>query len=223
MNCIEKNIQEIRSTIPKGVKLICVSKFHPKEAIEVAYNSGERCFGESRVQELQEKYPALPKDIEWHFIGHLQTNKVKYIAPYVALIHGIDSIKLLKAVNKEGQKIDRKIKCLLQMHIANEETKFGFSKQEIIDLLKSEEFQQMQNVEIVGMMGMATYTYDKEQIRKEFEQLASVHKQIKKEFFSEQTSFKELSMGMSSDYPIAIEKGSTMVRIGTTIFGKREY
>ncbi len=221
MNTIAQNITQIRTSIPDDVTLICVSKFHPVESIQKAYDIGERHFGESRVQELQTKQPQLPTDIQWHFIGHLQTNKVKYIAPYVSLIHGVDSFKLLKSIDKEGKKNNRKIACLLQVHIAKEETKFGFSEEELIEILSSNEIKELNHIEIKGLMGMATFTDNQKQVATEFTQLSKLHSTIKKRFFSQQSSFKELSMGMSNDYLLAIEKGSTMVRIGTTIFGQR--
>ncbi len=221
MNTIAQNITQIRASIPNDVTLVCVSKFHPVESIKKAYDIGELHFGESRVQELQTKQSQLPTDIQWHFIGHLQTNKVKYIAPYVSLIHGVDSFKLLKAIDKEGEKNNRKIACLLQVHIAKEETKFGFSQEELIEILSSDEIKELEHIEIKGLMGMATFTDNQKQVATEFTQLSKLHSTIKKRFFSQQSSFKELSMGMSNDYLLAIEKGSTMVRIGTTIFGQR--
>ncbi len=221
MNSIAQNISQIQKSIPRDVTLICVSKFHSVEAIQKAYDSGERNFGESRVQELQVKQPQLPCDIQWHFIGHLQTNKIKYIAPYVSLIHSVDSFKLLKAINKEGKKNNRKIACLLQVHIAKEESKFGFSEEELTNILSSDEMKELHHIEIKGLMGMATFTDNQQQVASEFTQLAQLYSTIKKRFFSQQPSFKELSMGMSNDYLLAIEKGSTMIRIGTTIFGKR--
>ncbi len=221
MNTIAQNITQVRTSIPNDVTLVCVSKFHPVQAIQKAYDIGERHFGESRVQELQAKQLQLPCDIQWHFIGHLQTNKVKYIAPYVSLIHGVDSFKLLKAIDKEGKKNNRKIACLLQVHIAKEETKFGFSQEELIEILSNDEIKELKHIEIKGLMGMATFTDNQKQVASEFTQLSKLHSTIKKRFFSQQSSFKKLSMGMSNDYLLAIEKGSTMVRIGTTIFGQR--
>ena len=205
----------------KGVKLVAVSKTKPVESILNIYNSGQRIFGENRVQELVEKEAQLPKDIEWHLIGHLQTNKVKYIAPFVKLIHSIDSLKLLKEVNKQALKNERVIDCLLQMHIAQEDTKFGLDQQEVIDILESEAFLLMKNIRIVGLMGMATFTHDEDQVRQEFKQLKNIFSALKDQFFKEQPSFKEISMGMSGDYKIAIDEGSTMVRIGSLIFGAR--
>lgn len=188
-----------------------------------AYRHGQRAFGENKVQELVGKFEKLPKDIEWHFIGHMQTNKVKYIAPFIHLIHGIDSFKLLKTINSEAKKIDRIIPCLLQFHIAEEETKFGFSLAEVEEMLKSYEFKLLDHVKISGVMGMATYTNDENQIHKEFAYLKTYFGQLKLGYFASKPEFKEISMGMSGDYQIAVEEGSTMVRIGSTIFGERNY
>ena len=220
---IIQNLQEIRNHVPEHVKLVCVSKFHPESAILEAYKAGERIFGESRVQELTDKQPNLPEDIQWHFIGHLQTNKIKYIVPFVSLIHGVDSLKVLKEIDKQAEKAGRVVSCLLQVHIADEETKFGFSADELKEMLESEEFKQIKHVEIDGLMGMATLTDDTDKIRQEFRSLKVFHDEIKQTYFSEIESFRELSMGMSDDYRIAIDEGSTMIRIGTSIFGKREY
>lgn len=220
---IQQNILEIRKTIPENVKLVCVSKFHPAEAVQEAYDCGERIFGESRVQEIEQKHPILPKDIHWHFIGHLQSNKIKYIVDYVDLIHGVDSFKLLKEIDKQANKAGKKIHCLLQIHIAKEESKFGFSEEELKEMLASDEFKSLDNVIVSGLMGMATFTENKVQIRNEFRGLKQLFDELKQNQLSENNYFTELSMGMSDDYPIAIEEGSTMVRIGTAIFGKREY
>ncbi|WP_167618327.1 YggS family pyridoxal phosphate-dependent enzyme [Maribellus sediminis] len=220
---IGKNILAIATNLPEGVKLVAVSKTKPNEDILVAYNAGQRIFGENKVQDLTKKYEELPKDIEWHFIGHPQSNKVKYIAPFISLIHGVDSLKLLKIIDKEGQKNERKIKCLLQFHIAEESTKFGLDINEARDVLDSEEFKNFANVEIAGVMGMATYTDDETQIRNEFRMLYNIFTQLKNEYFSAADSFCEISMGMSDDYPIAVEEGSTMVRVGSKIFGARNY
>ncbi|HHT22241.1 MAG TPA: YggS family pyridoxal phosphate-dependent enzyme [Bacteroidales bacterium] len=222
MNII-RNIQEIREHVPKDVKLICVTKFHPEATIMEAYKAGERNFGESRVQELIAKQPNLPDDIRWHFIGHLQTNKIKFIADFVSLIHGVDSLRVLKAINREAEKAGRMIECLLQIHIADEQTKFGLTVNELKALLEDDEFLSLKNVKIAGLMGMATFTDDREQVRGEFRFLKSLFDEIKQNYFSEEESFCELSMGMSEDYKIAIEEGSTMIRIGTAIFGEREY
>ncbi|WP_346857431.1 YggS family pyridoxal phosphate-dependent enzyme [uncultured Draconibacterium sp.] len=220
---IAKNISEIKQNLPEGVRLVAVSKTKPNEDILAAYEVGQRIFGENKVQDLVRKYEELPKDIEWHFIGHPQTNKVKYIAPFISLIHGTDSIKLLKTINKEGAKNNRKIKCLLQFHIAEESTKFGLSEQEAVELLSSDEFAEFENVEIAGVMGMATYTDDTNQIRNEFRSLKQIFTTLKNKFFAESDSFCEISMGMSGDYPLAIEEGSTLIRVGSHIFGERNY
>ena len=220
---ISEQIKAIKDRLPEGVRLIAVSKFHPNEAILEAYEAGQRLFGENHVQELTAKHENLPKDIEWHFIGHLQTNKVKYIAPFVSLIHGIDTPKLLKVVDKEGAKVGRVIPCLLQLHIASEETKFGFSREECLEMLSSGILAELPHVQICGLMGMATNTDDEAQIRQEFRFLHSFFKELKESYFKDEPAFKELSMGMSDDYPIAIEEGSTLIRVGTMIFGERDY
>ena len=201
--------------------LVAVSKTKPNTAIMNLYAQGQRIFGENRVQELVEKYETLPKDIDWHLIGHLQTNKVKYIAPFVRMIHSVDSLKLLKEINKQAAKHGRTIDCLLQMHIADEATKFGLNESEVIDLLGNTVFQEMKNIRITGVMGMATFTDDTAQVQREFRELASVFERLKQDFFIKEDSFKEISMGMSGDYKIAIEAGSTMVRIGSLLFGGR--
>lgn len=211
----------IRANLPLNVKLVAVSKTKPAELLMEAYLHGQRAFGENKVQEMVWKYEELPKDIEWHLIGHLQTNKVKYIAPFVHLIHGVDSFKLLKTINSEATKLNRIIPCLLQFHIAEEETKFGFSLEEAIEMLSAGEFDNLRNVRISGVMGMATYTEDENQIRKEFAHLKSIFEKLNLEYFTKNTDFKEISMGMSGDYLVAVEEGSTMVRIGSTIFGER--
>lgn len=220
---VSSNIERIRWHIPEHVKLVCVSKFHPNEAVLSAYEAGERIFGESKVQELCRKYEELPKDISWHFIGHLQSNKVKYLVPFVDLIHGVDSLKLLAEINRQASKINRKINCLLQVHIAQEDTKFGFNEQELFDLLTKGCWKEYQHVNICGLMGMATFTEDLKQVRQEFRSLKCLFDKIKETFFQQSNLFTELSMGMSDDYRIAIEEGSTLVRIGTTIFGDRGY
>ena len=220
---ISEQIKSIQESLPEGVRLIAVSKFHPNEAILEAYKAGQRLFGENHVQELIAKHESLPSDIEWHFIGHLQTNKVKYIAPFVSLIHGIDTPKLLKVVDKEGAKVGRVIPCLLQIHIATEETKFGFSREECLEMLSSGIISELQHVQICGLMGMATNTDDEAQIREEFHTLHALFEDLKESYFKDAPTFKELSMGMSDDYPIAIEEGSTLIRVGTKIFGERDY
>jgi pyridoxal phosphate enzyme (YggS family) len=218
---IAEKILALKQTLPASVQLIAVSKTKPNEDIIQAYQAGQRVFGENKVQEMADKYESLPKDIQWHLIGHLQTNKVKYIAPFVTLIHAVDSLKLLKEIDKEGKKNNRVIDCLLQFFIASEETKFGLSFEEATEILESKEFIEMENVRIVGLMGMASYVDDEEQIRDEFRTLYNYFQVIKSHHFKFNPDFKELSMGMSGDYAIAIEEGSTMVRIGSSIFGGR--
>ena len=220
---IAENIRKIRNELKEGVCLVAVSKTKPEQDIQEAYRAGQRVFGENKVQELVQKHENLPQDIEWHFIGHLQTNKVKYIAPFVQLIHGVDSFKLLKTIDKEGRKIGREIACLLQFHIAEEETKFGLSLAEAREMLASDEFAGFEYANICGVMGMATYTDDQNQIRKEFRHLKEIFDQLKAEFFCGKDSFSEISMGMSGDYQLAVEEGSTMVRVGSSIFGERNY
>ncbi len=205
-----------------AVKLVAVSKFQDADAVLEAYNAGQRIFGENIVQELVEKQELLPKDIEWHLIGHLQTNKVKYIAPFISVIESVDSLKLLLEINKQAAKNKRIIDCLLQVYIADEDTKFGLDFHEVVELLRSEEFQALENVRIVGLMGIASNTDAEKRIRDEFEELKVLFDGIKISYFRKDDSFRELSMGMSSDYKIAIEEGSTMVRIGSSIFGKRK-
>ena len=205
---ISETIHQINASLPVMTKLIAVSKTQGMDKIMEAYEAGQRDFGENKVQELVAKYEALPKDIRWHMIGHLQSNKVKYIAPFVHLIHGVDSIKLLQEIDKQGQKIGRKIPCLLQFHIAQEESKFGFLMEEA-------------NIQLCGVMGMATFTDNTTQIRQEFKALASTFKTLKQHHFSSVESFQEISMGMSDDYPIAVEEGSTFIRVGSKIFGDR--
>ena len=217
---IAENILKIKTGIGNA-RLIAVSKTIPEDKILEAYNAGQLLFGENKVQELVRKRQNLPVDIEWHFIGHLQTNKVRQISPFVSLIHGVDSLKLLQAIDKEGKKIGRIIPCLLQFHIAEEETKFGFSYDEAVIMLTSSEFSIITNVTICGVMGMATFTENNEQVRKEFRQLKHIFNKLKSDFFGRNSCFSEISMGMSSDYPIAVEEGSTLVRIGTSVFGVR--
>ncbi|HDR50628.1 MAG TPA: YggS family pyridoxal phosphate-dependent enzyme [Mariniphaga anaerophila] len=218
---IGKNIAEIKQSLPDGVKLVAVSKKKSPEIIMKAYNAGHKIFGENKAQELIQKQEKLPKDIEWHFIGHLQTNKAKYLAPFVSMIHGIDSFKILKTVNKEAQKNNRIIPCLLQFHIAEESTKFGLSEEEAYEILDSPEYKALKNISIVGVMGMATYTDDEQQVRNEFRFLKKIFDKLKKEYFPRKKGFKEISMGMSDDYLIAVEEGSIIVRIGSKIFGAR--
>ncbi len=218
---IAGQLHRIWDELPEQTRLVAVSKFHPALTIQEAYNAGQRIFGESRVQEILSKYDELPKDIIWHFIGHLQTNKVKQIVPFVAMIESVDSLHLLREINLQGQKIDRQINILLQIHIAAEETKFGFSYDECRQLLLSGEIQSMKNICVCGLMGMATFTDEKSQVRSEFAGLSYFFKEMKSEFFLDKTEFKELSMGMSDDYLLAIEEGSTLIRIGSKIFGQR--
>ena len=223
MTNIADTIKEITNELPSHTRLVAVSKFHPKDAILEAYQAGQKTFGESHAQEVRNKYEELPKDIEWHFIGHLQTNKIKYMAPYVALIHGVDSYKLLAEINKQAIKAGRIIPCLLQIHIAQEETKFGFSTDECRAMLEAGEWKILNNVRIAGIMGMATNTEDEAQIAREFHTLSSFFREIKETYFKDAPEFKEISMGMSDDYLLAIEEGSTLIRIGSRIFGERIY
>ena len=223
MSGIKENLTAILSELPQETRLIAVSKFHPNEAILEAYKAGQRIFGENKVQEMTQKYESLPKDIQWHFIGHLQTNKIKYMIDYVSLIHGIDSYKLLCEVNKQAAKADRIVPCLLQIHIAREETKFGFSFDECREMLGSGEWKNLKNISLCGLMGMATNTDCTEQIDREFRSLSDFFKEIKQVYFSESPSFKELSMGMSHDYHQAIQEGSTFIRVGSKICGERNY
>ena len=216
---ITENLNDLKKTLKSGVTLVAVSKTKPVEAVVEAYNTGHRVFGENKVQEMTGKWEQLPKDIEWHMIGHLQRNKVKYMAPYVSLIHGVDSLKLLAEINKQALKHERTIDCLLQMHIAQEDTKFGLSEKELTALLVSDQFKAMNNVRIRGLMGMATFTENEAQIRSEFQFLKAQFDSLKKSL----PEADILSMGMSGDYNIAMDCGSTMVRIGSSIFGARNY
>ncbi len=218
---IKENLEKIRATVPEGVTLVAVSKTKPVSDVQEAYDAGQRIFGENHALEMRDKHEALPTDIQWHFIGHLQTNKIKYIIPFVTLIHSIDTANLLEAVNKEAQKHHRVVDCLLQFHIAQEETKFGLDLEEARELLESDAFRQMEHVRLCGVMGMATFTDDMEEVRKEFRHLKSIFNTLKNDYFAGQAQFKEISMGMSDDYPIAIEEGATMVRVGSKIFGIR--
>ena len=220
---IAQNIVQLKTSLPQGVTLVAVSKFHPVEALWEAYNAGQRVFGESRAQELSAKQKVLPEDIEWHFIGHLQSNKIKYMIPYVAMIHGIDTYKLLAEVNKQAGKAGRTVNCLLQIHVAQEETKFGFSPEECREMLDAGEWKALAHVRICGLMGMASNTDNIEQINGEFRLLSSLFKEIKENWFADSDVFRELSMGMSHDYHEAIASGSTLVRVGSKIFGEREY
>jgi hypothetical protein len=220
---IAANINSIKEKLTDGVRLVAVSKTKPNADILEAYHAGHKIFGENKVQDLVQKYGQLPKDIEWHFIGHPQTNKVKFIAPFIQLIHGVDSLKLLMAIDSEAKKNKREIGCLLQFHIAEEDTKFGLDISEAVEILESVEFKSLKNVKINGVMGMATYTDNIQQIRNEFKLLKTIFKTLKNEYFSEVKNFSEISMGMSDDYLVAIEEGSTMIRVGSKIFGERNY
>ena len=218
---IVDRLSEIRDEIPKEVTLVAVSKTKPASDIQIAYDAGQRIFGENKVQELTAKEEALPKDIQWHFIGHLQTNKVKYIASFVSVIHAVDSLKLLEEINKHAIKNNRTIDCLLQFHIADEESKFGLDFEKAQELLGSREFVELQNVNIIGVMGMATFTKNEEQVRDEFQNLESYFNVLKSHYFKFNEDFRTISMGMSGDYRLAIEEGSNMIRLGSTIFGAR--
>jgi PLP dependent protein len=223
MITIAENIRSIISKLPKGSALVAVSKTKPAKLLMEAYDAGHRAFGENKVQELLEKHETLPKDIEWHLIGHLQSNKVKYIASFVKLIHSVDSTKLLTTIDTEAKRYNRVIDCLLQLKIAREDTKFGMSLPEAEKMLQSAEFHSSSNIRIVGVMGMATFTNDCEQIRKEFRMLKQFFDLLKEKYFANSLSFSELSMGMSDDYLIALEEGSTLIRVGSKIFGDRVY
>jgi pyridoxal phosphate enzyme (YggS family) len=218
---IANNLVNIKSQLPNQVTLIAVSKTKPVADLMEAYNAGQRIFGENKIQEMTEKWEQMPKDIQWHMIGHVQTNKVKYMAAYVTLIHGVDSLKLLEEINKQALKQHRIIDCLLQIYIAEEESKFGLDEQELIEILNSEEFQQLKNIKIVGLMGMATFTENQNQIKKEFQNLKRIFDKLQNQPTTYNLIPTTLSMGMSGDYKLAIECGSTMVRIGSSIFGTR--
>ena len=219
---IAKNLLEIKSQLPNQVTLVAVSKTKPVADLMEAYNAGQRIFGENKIQEMTEKWEQMPKDIQWHMIGHVQTNKVKFMAEYVSLIHGVDSLKLLQEINKQALKNHRVIDCLLQIYIADEETKFGLDESELVELLSSAEFKALQNIRIVGLMGMATFTDNQSQIKKEFQYLKEIFDNTNK-LETSNMKLGTLSMGMSGDYKLAIECGSTMVRIGSSIFGNRNY
>lgn len=216
---IPLNLSHIQKTIPENVTLVAVSKTKPIEDIQEAYDAGQRVFGENKIQEMVDKYDALPKDIQWHMIGHLQRNKVKYMAHFVDLIHGVDSLKTLQEINKQAAKHDRVIKCLLQVKIASEETKFGLDQDELVEILNSEVYKNLKHVQVVGLMGMASFTESESQVHEEFRSLKQIYSSLE----TKQPNFSTLSMGMSGDYSIAIKEGSTMVRIGSSIFGKRNY
>jgi pyridoxal phosphate enzyme (YggS family) len=220
---ITTNINSIRNELPANTRLVAISKTRTADEIMEAYRAGQRIFGENKVQEIVPKYQQLPKDIEWHLVGHLQTNKVKYIANFIQLIHSVDTLGLIMEIEKLGNKFNRVINCLLQVHIAQEKSKFGLNEQELYQLISSPNFLACQNVKVVGLMGMATFTEDEQQIRKEFRYLAGLFQKLKATNFKDNEEFKELSMGMSSDYLIAVEEGSTLVRVGSKIFGERSY
>ncbi|ATA76574.1 YggS family pyridoxal phosphate-dependent enzyme [Capnocytophaga canimorsus] len=217
---ITENLKQLKNTLPNDVILVAVSKFKPIADLQVAYQAGQRVFGESKIQEMTQKQEALPKDIQWHMIGHVQRNKVKYMAPYVSLIHGVDSLRLLEEINKQALKNNRVIDCLLQVHIAQEETKFGFNPQEIFDLITNPSFSNLKNIKIKGLMGMASFTSDETQIKKEFQLLKHCYDKLKTKEHP-LLSIEFLSMGMSDDYPIALACGSNMIRVGSKIFGNR--
>lgn len=220
---VAKNLQQVVGNLPEGVSLVAISKFHPKEYLEAAYAVGQRIFGESHEQELSKKVAELPKDIEWHFIGHLQTNKVKYIAPYISMIDAVDSFKLLKEINKQAAKHDRVINVLLELHIAKEETKYGFTPDACREMLKEGQWRELNHVHISGLMMMASNVDDESQIRKEMMEAANFFDEVKRDYFADDDLFCERSWGMSHDYQIAVECRSTMVRVGTAIFGPRVY
>ena len=220
---VAKNLQQVVGNLPEGVSLVAISKFHPKEYLEAAYAVGQRIFGESHEQELSKKVAELPKDIEWHFIGHLQTNKVKYIAPYISMIDAVDSFKLLKEINKQAAKHDRVINVLLELHIAKEETKYGFTPDACREMLKEGQWRELNHVHISGLMMMASNVDDESQIRKEMMEAANFFDEVKRDYFADDDRFCERSWGVSHDYQIAVECRSTMVRVGTAIFGPRVY
>ncbi|MFN6380406.1 MAG: YggS family pyridoxal phosphate-dependent enzyme [Flavobacteriales bacterium] len=218
---IARNLSELQRAVPKGVKIIAVSKTKPVDLLKAAYDAGQRAFGENYVQELVDKYPQLPQDIEWHFIGHLQSNKVKNIAPFVSYIHAVDSEKLLREIDKQSEKNNRVINCLLQFHIADEESKFGFQLDSYKEVLSAIPFAEFKHIRICGVMGMASFVQNQLQIESEFNTLKNIFEELKSSLFKDNSDFVELSMGMSGDWPLAVDKGSTMIRIGSSIFGNR--
>ena len=220
---VKSNLHEVLDTLPQGVRLVAISKYHPNEYIEAAYEEGQRVFGESHEQELRQKHQTLPADIEWHFIGHLQTNKVKYIAPYVSMVEAVESLKLLREINKQAEKCGRVIKVLLELHIAEEATKYGLTLDACRELLAGGEWREMKNVQICGLMMMASFVDDAEQIRREMTIARDFFDEVKAQYFADDDTFCERSWGMSDDYPIALETGTTMIRVGTKIFGPRVY
>jgi pyridoxal phosphate enzyme (YggS family) len=223
MSHIQEEIHRIQAELSEGVRLVAVSKYHPVGALIEAYEAGQRIFGESKVQEMTQKHEALPKDIEWHFIGHLQKNKVKYIAPYVTMIEAVDSLKLLREINKQAEKCGRRIKVLLELHIAEEATKYGLTLDACRELLAAGEWREMQHVQICGLMMMASFVNDEAQIRQEMQTARDFFDEVKAQYFADDDAFCERSWGMSDDYPIALQTGSTMIRVGTKIFGPRVY
>lgn len=220
---VKGNLRKVLGDLPDGVRLVAISKYHPNEYIEAAYAEGQRIFGESHEQELRQKHASLPQDIEWHFIGHLQTNKVKYIAPYVTMIEAVDSLKLLREINKQAAKVGRVIDVLLELHVAEEDTKYGLTPDACREFLDGTEWRDMQFVRICGLMTMASYVDNEQQIRDEFRKARLLFDEMQEKHFADKPYFRERSWGMSQDYPIAVEEGSTMVRVGTTIFGPRVY
>ena len=220
---IAERLENIRATLAPGVDLVAVSKTHPVEALQAAYNAGQRIFGENKVQEMTMKQDLLPNDIEWHFIGHVQRNKIKMMAPYVSVIQGVDNFEKLVEIDKQAKKYDRNIKCLLQIHIAAEDTKFGFSPEECLQMLATTPWRELTNITIAGVMGMASFTDNSEQVRGEFNTLITLYNNIKHQFFAADDSFSMISAGMSDDYQIAMDAGSNLVRIGSSIFGARDY
>ena len=219
---IEQNINQIKKKLPSKTRLVAVSKFHDTAHILEAYHSGHKIFGESRVQELIDKQPDLPDDIEWHFVGRLQRNKVQFLVPFIHCIHSVDSARLLRRIEQQAARVDRVIPCLLQIHIAQEDTKAGFTEEECWQFLSTNEWREFKHIQLAGVMGMATFTDDEDLVRKEFKSLKNFFHKLKEHFFKDTPAFKEISMGMSSDYRIAVEEGSTLIRVGTTIFGERE-
>ena len=222
MSTIANNLKKVQKTLPANVSLITVSKSKPIEAIAEAYLAGQRAFGENKTQEMAVKYPQLPLNIQWHFVGHLQSNKVKYIASFVHLIHSVDSVRLLEVISKHAKKHNRTIDCLLQFYISQDETKYGFTLDEADEMLQGGRFKQIHNIRLCGVMGMATLTDNSEQIRQEFQMLKRYFDFLKEKYYEEEDYFKEISMGMSDDYLLAVAEGATMVRIGSAVFGKRE-
>lgn len=219
---IAEQIQKLRQTLPPHVSLLAISKYQPVEAVKEAYDAGQRMFGENHIQEMAAKAAVLPKDIQWHFTGHVQTNKIKYMAPFVSLVHAVDSFRLLREIDKHAAKHERRIDCLLQIHIAQEDTKYGLTVDECRQLLANEPWKELEHVRITGLMAMGSNTDDMEQVRHEFRQIKGLFDELKEKYFANEPSFCQLSEGMTDDYPIAIEEGSTIVRIGSMIFGERK-